>query len=432
MSGRYTYKTNKGAALLFNIVFLVLCIASVAAYFMFPLWKAEVSYEMTAEQIKEILAESDEVSEEIADELAGKTLTVTLGLTLQTSSFVSSYSQSGKEIIDELIDDNVDSLVENLSAFVEEMMPVAVKAAAKKEARDALKEATGSDEFKDPENVDAQLDKVVDALSEENATVTSVTDAAMEAIENIYVTESGGLPMTEAQKAQCRENLQNSLKQMADEDGNISMSDLTAKIILQALNSVTEKTPDDQPLPDTDGNTQNRGGVKIFPVSVFANAETSGEESTDGEESGSKDTSGGGASIDKEELKESLKAQIGDVFDESAMNVVAIIMKAVGGVLIFTFFTWAWVAFKILLRLTSENPTVKLWLPIWLGWLPCLILYIAPKLAMLALNKSADATLAGLTISVASCSVVSLIAAIAMIVLSFPYHALKKRVRDED
>ena len=52
MSGRYTYKTNKGAALLFNIVFLVLCIASVAAYFMFPLWKAEVSYEMTAEQIK--------------------------------------------------------------------------------------------------------------------------------------------------------------------------------------------------------------------------------------------------------------------------------------------------------------------------------------------------------------------------------------------
>lgn len=179
-------------------------------------------------------------------------------------------------------------------------------------------------------------------------------------------------------------------------------------------------------MPDTDGNTQNRGGVKIFPVSVFANAETSGEES------GSKDTSGGGASIDKEELKESLKAQIGDVFDESAMNVVAIIMKAVGGVLIFTFFTWAWVAFKILLRLTSENPTVKLWLPIWLGWLPCLILYIAPKLAMLALNKSADATLAGLTISVASCSVVSLIAAIAMIVLSFPYHALKKRVRDED
>ena len=63
MSGRYTYKTNKGAALLFNIVFLVLCIASVAAYFMFPLWKAEVSYEMTAEQIKEMLAESDEVSE---------------------------------------------------------------------------------------------------------------------------------------------------------------------------------------------------------------------------------------------------------------------------------------------------------------------------------------------------------------------------------
>ncbi len=431
MSGRYTYKTNKGAALLFNIVFLVLCVASVAAYFMFPLWKAEISYEMTAEQIKELLAEDDEVSEEIADELAGKTLTVTLGLTLQTSSFVSSYSQSGKEIIDELIDDNVDSLVENLSAFVEEMMPVAVKAAAKKEARAALKEATGSDEFKDPENVDTQLDKVVDALTEENATVTSVTDAAMEAIENIYVTESGGLPMTEAQKEQCRENVQNSLKQMADEDGNISMSDLTAKIILQALNSVTEKTPDDQPLPDTDGNTQNRSGLKFAPVSVFASAETGGEESAGGaSESG--DTSGGGTSIDKEAVKESLKAQIGDVFDESAMNVVAIIMKAVGGVLFFTFFTWAWVAFKILLRLTSENPTVKLWLPIWLGWIPCLILYVAPKLAMFALNKTADATLAGLTISVASCSVVSLIAAIAMIVLSFPYHALKKRVRDED
>ena len=110
------------------------------------------------------------------------------------------------------------------------------------------------------------------------------------------------------------------------------------------------------------------------------------------------------------------------------MQKIQLVLKIVAGVILFTFFTWAWVVIKMLFKLTSDNPTVKLKLPILLGWLPFLALYVLPKVGMTILAGRGGAELAGLTLAVSSCSVVSAIAALALIVISIPYHALKKRV----
>lgn len=43
---------NKIAAMIFNLVIALLCLASMGAYFFAPLWKVNVNYTLTAETFK--------------------------------------------------------------------------------------------------------------------------------------------------------------------------------------------------------------------------------------------------------------------------------------------------------------------------------------------------------------------------------------------
>lgn len=70
MSG-YTVK-NKGVAFIFNVIITAICLASVLAYFVLPLWKVNVSCTLTSEMFRAITGESgenEELMKEIADEL---------------------------------------------------------------------------------------------------------------------------------------------------------------------------------------------------------------------------------------------------------------------------------------------------------------------------------------------------------------------------
>ena len=70
MSG-YTVK-NKGVAFIFNVIITAICLASVLAYFVLPLWKVNVSCTLTSEMFRSITGESgenEELMKEIADEL---------------------------------------------------------------------------------------------------------------------------------------------------------------------------------------------------------------------------------------------------------------------------------------------------------------------------------------------------------------------------
>lgn len=165
------YTVNKGAALIFNLIIAAVCAVSVIAYFLFPLWNVKIGYTMSAEQVKEFLDSEDEAADEIVDELAKDGVSVTLAVTLQTNTFLSSFSKDGKELINGIIDYNVDSLVKELSATTKGVTRAAVRVAAKIAVKEALGEGV---EFKDEQNVETQLNAVADALTAENATVTSL------------------------------------------------------------------------------------------------------------------------------------------------------------------------------------------------------------------------------------------------------------------
>ena len=406
------YTVNKGAALIFNLIIAAVCAVSVIAYFLFPLWNVKIGYTMNAEQVKQIMGSEDETANEIVNELAKEGVSVTLAVTLQTNTFLSSFSKDGNELIEDIIDYNVDNLVKELSATTKGVTRAAVRVAAKIAVKEALGEGV---EFKDEQNVETQLNAVADALTAENATVESVTDAALTAMENIYTVETGGT-ISEEDKEKCRAEIENALKNVADEEGNIDLDSLAADLLAQALKNGLggeNKTPADEPSPagETAALTLQ---PRVSPVSFTVAAE--GEEES------------GAAQTGTEEIKTLLKEKVNETLTPATMQKIQLVLKIVAGVILFTFFTWAWVVLKILFKLTSDNPMVKLKLPILLGWLPFLALYVLPKVGMTLLAGQGGAEFAGLTLAVSSCSVVSAIAALALIVISIPYHALKKRV----
>lgn len=232
-------------------------------------------------------------------------------------------------------------------------------------------------------------------------------------MENIYTVETDGGVLSETDKEKCRTEIENALKTVADEEGNIDLDSLTADLLAQALKNVggENKTPADEPSSASE-STAHAEQIRVSPVSFTVTAE--GEEESGAAQSGT------------EEIKTLLKEKVSETLTPEVMQKIQLALKIVAGVILFTFFTWAWVVIKILFKLTSDNPTVKLKLPIILGWLPFLALYVLPKVAVAILAKQGGAEFAGLTLAVSTCSVVSAIAALVLIVIAIPYHALKK------
>ncbi|MDD6995593.1 MAG: hypothetical protein SPH68_06345 [Candidatus Borkfalkiaceae bacterium] len=399
------YKVNKGAAFVFNLIIAAVCACSVIAYFLFPLWNVKLGYTLNEEQVKQLLDSDDEAANEIVAELSKEGVTVTFAVRLETDTFLSSFVKEGGELINDIIDSNIESLVNELSLSTKSIVRAAVRVAAKTAVKEALGEGV---QLKDEQNAEEQLNAVADALTADNATVTSVTDTAMTAMENIYSVETDGAPLSEADKENCRKEIENALKNVADEEGNIDLDSFTADLLVKALKESlgeSEKAPAGE-------ETASAPQTRVVPVSFFATAESEGESGT--------------SSTD--ELKTLIKEKVNETLSPEVMQKIQLAMKIVAGVILFTFFTWAWVVIKMPFKIAADNPTVKLKLPVILGWLPFIALYILPKAAVAFLKKEGGAQFAGMTLAVSTCSVVSAIAALALIVISVPYHALKKRV----
>ena len=155
--------------------------------------------------------------------------------------------------------------------------------------------------------------------------------------------------------------------------------------------------------------------------------EASGETAGSGGSSG--ETTGSGEADSTQALKNSLTQAINEKIG-GQMNTFLLVMKITGGVILFTLFTWAYIVLKILCKAATANPVVKLKLPIWLGWLPFLILYAVPTgVIKLAGSASAEtaAMFAGMNFSFFTCGVISALAVLALIIVWMPYHRLTQR-----
>lgn len=431
MSG-YTVK-NKGVAFIFNVIIAAICLASVLAYFVLPLWKVNVSCTLTSEMFRSITGESgenEELMKEIADELEKKPIDAAFDITLKTKTFLASFASDGEKLVAEMVDYNAETLANQLSGTVTEVSKAAVRATAKNSLKETLKDGSAEYQWKDEETVNAELDKLTDALMKDDATVSSVSDAAADAIANVYKSETGN-DIPEADKQAAKAEMEKMLKEVADENGNIDADKLITDMLAQMLsgNSGSGNNEND------DGN--GTGADKETAAATFTAAKTSalfigtGEASgeTAGSGGSSGETTGGGEEDSMQALKDSLTQAINEKIG-GQMNTFLLVMKITGGVILFTLFTWAYIVLKILCKAATANPVVKLKLPICLGWLPFLILYAVPTgVIKLAGSASAEtaAMLAGMNFSFFTCGIVSALAALALIIAWVPYHHLTQR-----
>ncbi len=431
MSG-YTVK-HKGVAFIFNVIITAICLASVLAYFVLPLWKVNVSCTLTSEMFRSITGESgenEELMKEIADELEKKPIDAAFDITLKTKTFLASFASDGEKLVAEMVDYNAETLTNQLSGTVKEVSKAAVRATAKNSLKETLKDGSAEYQWKDEETVNAELDKLTDALMKDDATVSSVSDAAADAIANVYKSETGN-DIPEADKQAAKAEMEKMLKEVADENGNIDADKLITDMLAQMLSGNSGSGNNE----NGDGN--GTGADKETAAATFTAAKTSalfigtGEGSceTAGSGGSSGETTGGGEEDSMQALKDSLTQAINEKIG-GQMNTFLLVMKITGGVILFTLFTWAYIVLKILCKAATANPVVKLKLPIWLGWLPFLILYAVPTgVVGLAGSASAEtaAMLAGMNFSFFTCGVVSALAALALIIAWVPYHRLIQR-----
>ena len=431
MSG-YTVK-NKGVAFIFNVIITAICLASVLAYFVLPLWKVNVSCTLTSEMFRSITGESgenEELMKEIADELEKKPIDAAFDITLKTKTFLTSFASDGEKLVAEMVDYNAETLANQLSGTVKEVSKAAVRATAKNSLKETLKDGSAEYQWKDEETVNAELDKLTDALMKDDATVSSVSDAAADAIANVYKSETGN-DIPEADKQAAKAEMEKTLKEVADENGNIDADKLITDMLAQMLSGNSGSGNNE----NGDGN--GTGADKETAAATFTAAKTSTLFIGTGEASGETAVfgkaqadyvKGGGEADSMQALKDSLTQAINEKIG-GQMNTFLLVMKITGGVILFTLFTWAYIVLKILCKAATANPVVKLKLPIWLGWLPFLILYAVPTgVIKLAGSASAEtaAMLAGMNFSFFTCGVVSALAALALIIVWVPYHHLKQ------
>lgn len=433
-----------------NILIVALSAAAILSHLLFPLWRVHIVFPIQEKLLKEMLPE--EMADLDVGEIVGDGIPVSVTLEIRTKDVFSSFTDTGVTAIESTIERNVDSVVDQLTPTLDEIAEKVLRAAAKQGVNDVLREQIRN--FLDPETDDTDarveeiiekagfdeeyinttVDSLIDAIYSENATVDSVTEQALSCVENALekLRETGepefeGATLTEEDKNKIRESTAEALSRVADEDGSIDMDQFVSSLLLGFLRS------------------ENSSGSDTAPEAALLSSE-SGSTSEESAGSSSPDDTGntagnpGDAEDAQAELKAEVKQFLMDKIPEGTAETIVTSLKIAGGILAFVLFTWAYLILKIFFKLFAKNPAIKLKLPIWLGWIPFLVLALIPG-ALFSLIASGNPAvtaylpadwlpyLEGLEISFFSGGWVAFAAAIVLILLSIPYSVFRRRLR---
>ncbi|MBQ8886055.1 MAG: hypothetical protein IJY62_06780 [Clostridia bacterium] len=384
-----------------NVIISIVCAISVLAYFVSPLWRVKISYNMSAEMLESLMQENGEDSGEggeseiVSDkkqletikEVVGDGITLKLTIEIKTQDVLASLNKPATETVQNLLNANIDRIMDQLEAPLNQIAENLARSTAKQGLKEAVREqvknilgeSATEEEITEKLNnagfseeyIEAEAEKILDALYAENATTQSVSQKVEETVLEVFdkLAHSGeesfeDLTLTEENKAQIHDAIEETISVFADEEGNIDMENFMAELILQALEK-SEK-------PEDDGESASRGTTALSAATDETNG-ASDEEVKDAQE----------------ELKEKIRTAIAEKLPESAASMIAQVMKIISYVLIFTFFTWAYIVLKILLKLFAKNNTVKLKLPIWLGHIPFTVFCFIPTVAFNLLSAPA-------------------------------------------
>ncbi|MBO4422165.1 MAG: hypothetical protein J5879_01910, partial [Clostridia bacterium] len=267
-----------------NVVISVLCVAAIACYFIFPLYRISFSATFTKELADaiadnvtvpdEVKIEKTSVNEKTAAEitrsviksLGEKGLKISFSQTFYTETFLAAFFEFAcyknvKEAMhgralraEELIDGAIDSFMADAESAVTEIITATATAAAKEVVKaqigGMIKDTSGDsyDEFiadmgSDSQKIDTLIERIIKAILEENATVSSVTSVVLDSAEEVRE-----LLLSNEKYAKYAENYDEDGRQyvkdvcgsvlsaFADESGKLMFKESLISMLLDALN----------------------------------------------------------------------------------------------------------------------------------------------------------------------------------------------------
>ncbi len=443
-----------------NMIICALCILSIVSYFFLPFWKVEATYTLRAEMLETMLPSPEDPEEpapvsdsseepspediyaqiDLTEIVPEEGIAIPLSIEFQTSDILSSLTSDATALVHTILQKNVDTIINKLESTIDELAEEAtalvVKNTFKAELKNQVKEKMGEDaadadveqKLNDlgltDEHIDTQTDKLVDALYAEDASVDSVTDKTVEIIkESLSEANSKGvegyedLELSPEAEEDLREQLSETFQNFADEDGKINPTDAIMDMLLGMLSGSSDGGED---------------GDESEPVALYKKSNSTIVYLSEVNEDEVEET----ANDLRQLITDKLMGAI-----EGATDTIAMVIQYISYLVLFTFFTWAYLIIKILAKMFMKNPAIKLGLPIWLGSLPYVILSLVPSIAFSTLQNPPAALadilngmdmtmLNDLSINFFSCACVSFFVGIAfMLFVIFYYGKLRKRMK---
>lgn len=374
-----------------NIVVALACIVAMVCYFFGPAWQINLTYTITAAQFEEMIEKSNlgdidvDVHEVIGED--GEKISVSLSL---TASHIFGSFGSAEETVNKIIDDNVDTIAAQLTkdtnVIAKKMVKSAAKNTVKKEVKNNIQkflQANKEDTEVTEQEVEEKLnelgftddyigqktDELIDDVFEGGGDIDSVTENIMDTVEDVYADfqknaegkegyeEFLGVELSEEDKAEIEKSVKDTLKELAAEDGTIDPDEMIAELLAKALS----ETSDNQ----GNGDDESRGDVASLAAEVAANEET-------------------GSASGSDKLASALKDVINKYVNDDVRRYAVYAFYGMAGLMLLSMIPWVYILIKLIVKAAtkSQDPTVKLAIPIWLGWLFFLLLVAIPTIAL--------------------------------------------------
>lgn len=408
-----------------NGVVALLSILAIAGCFFSPFWSINVSYTLQEDDLETLIGDSSKdmnVKEIIGEE--GVPLNVTLNV--DGGILFQSFGSSAENTMETLVNENVDSIIDQLMPTFKELAPKIAKSVTKQKVREnvhsqvqnyldsigAQTDKTVEQRLKDAgvdELLDERINSIVDNLLENgSAHKDEVREEILQTVDDVYDKmqagtdeDLGNIEFSEQNREEIKESLDEILDRMADDNGEIDIDELLNRLLSEGMDALNG---DDKAAS---------GGIALLADDGTSNDST-------------------------ESLKQAAKKYIRENLPENIGTYVWVIR----GILILWMISsaaWIYILVKLIFKLVKrDEPTVKLKMPIILGWLPFLVLVILPALVFSVFKGSLTGALSPTiaekvmraSISFASSGWIALMAAVICIGISIFYIILRKRSKE--
>lgn len=448
--------TTRTKLLIFDSVIALICVAVLASFFVMPFFGVKASIKMTSEDIAELVSDSmsgddsEGVSSMLSLEKAEWEKIVGsdgfeldfFSVQLVTSTTLSSLWADSEEIVRDFVDINVEKTLDTLIPVFERIIKNAIPVASKKlldeaitgrlgdaalvkgeELKQAISDAGVTDEY-----IEKKIDMIIEAISDETATVDSLADTFIDTVSEVFdmVRENGGekfkdVALTDDNKSEIRGQVADVLARLTDDSGMISIDNLIDVLISRGLDALegNENTAEG----DENTTEDNREVVIVAEKRrIAAHSATVKKQ------------------VGESMLKERLGKFIRDAIDDELVYIFAFAMRVMACFILLTLLVWVYVLVKTVIKMTTKKPAVKLIMPVCLGWIPYVLLSVLPTAAAMFLVKQTGIShgsgiseqLSKVDISFTTCTFTAFIASIALFVISFFNRTLRKRAELEE